>query len=136
MPVSTAMQLRTAQFNACVHDLAAAYCVRDSRTSSKGQTSATSARNAVYANMLFVELYLQVARTSHPPDYASIRNDSRTKNALRAMWSRAHYWLEKTKNERVLEVTSDPGYPHGIVEYRSWAMDKTRLSEIDNLLAP
>jgi hypothetical protein len=118
------------ELNAYTHSLASAYCTRD------GIQGSVSHRNGVYAMLLFVELSLRVGRTQYPAEHAAWRADPGTRATLFATWKRAALWLERTQGESALETFAAEDNPNGLVEYRAWATEPSRVAEIWGFLAP
>jgi len=104
------------EFNAYVHDLAAADCTRDALG-----FASTSARRAVFTFQFYVETYLAIAREEHPGTYDALVEDPGTRSAILTVWDRADTWLARTEGEEALSLDEEPA--------RSWV----RRREIDRL---
>ena len=89
------------EYNAYAHSLASRYCIRDQFSGS------TSARDGILTMMLYVELYLQIAREEHPDDYAAILADADTVDMILTVWDRAEYWLDISSVETSLGIDDD-----------------------------
>ena len=88
------------EFNAYGHSLVSRYCTRD--TLSPG--SSTSARDGLLTFMLYVELYLKIAREEHPSDYDAILADGAQVQVILDVWDRAEHWLAITESESSLGI--------------------------------
>jgi hypothetical protein len=109
------------EYNAYVHSLASKYCTRDALSGG----FSTSARDGILTMMYYVELYLKVARTNHPDDYAAIVGDPGHIEMILTVWDRAEFWLEVTADEPSLGINDDV--------IRSWTYDPENLMEIEML---
>lgn len=107
------------EYNAYTHSLASRYCTRDTIAGS------TSARDGILTMMLYVELYLQIAREDHPDDYDEILADADTVELILTIWDRAEYWLEVTANSPELGIDDD--------KIEGFVYDPQYLGEIDRL---
>lgn len=107
------------EFNAYAHSLVSVYCTRDT------VAGATSARDGILTFMLYVELYLEIAREVHPADYAEITGDPGTVDAILSIWDRARYWLDITEGHDELGIDDDM--------IRAEVFDAARLQEIERL---
>jgi hypothetical protein len=110
------------EYNAYVHSLASKYCTRDSLG---GGGFATSARDGILTFMYYVELYLKVARTDHPDDYAEIVGDPGHVEMILTVWDRAEFWLMVTADHPELGINDDV--------IRTWTYDPANLMEIEML---
>jgi hypothetical protein len=77
------------EYNAYTHSLASRYCTRDSL----GAGTRITARDGILTMMYYVELYLKLARTRHPADYAAIKGDPESVRLILTIWDRAEFWL-------------------------------------------
>ena len=109
------------EYNAYVHSLAARYCTRDSL----GSTRRISARDGILTMMYYVELYLKVARTNHPDDYAEIIGDPGHLEMILTVWDRAEFWLDITEGMTELGIRDET--------IRGWVYQADNLLEIEML---
>jgi hypothetical protein len=107
------------EFNAYTHSLASRYCTRDS------VQGATSARDGILTFMLYVELYLKIAREQHPDDYAEILADPPHREVILSIWDRAEHWLAVSEGSPELGIDDDFIAGH--------VYDPTNLDEIVRL---
>ena len=108
-------------FRPFVHSLATRYCTRDSLPPG----SSTSARDGILTFMYYVELYLKVARTNHPDDYAEILADPAHVTLILTIWDRAEFWLGLTAGNPELGISDDL--------IATWTYATDNLMEIDLL---
>jgi hypothetical protein len=103
------------------HSLASRYCTRD------GLRAGTriSSRDGILTMMYYVELYLKIARTQHPADYAAIINEPGHINLIRTVWRRAEFWLDRTASIPALGLNDQ--------RIRAWTYDPENLMEIERL---
>ena len=103
------------------HSLASRYCTRD------GLQAGTriSARDGILTMMYYVELYLKIARTQHPDDYAEIVGDPGHLELIRTVWARAEFWLARTASLPQLGLRD--------ATIRTWVYDPENLMEIEML---
>jgi len=103
------------------HSLAARYCTRD------GLRAGTriSARDGILTLMYYVELYLKIARTQHPDDYAEIVGDPGHVELIRTVWARAEFWLARTASLPQLGLRD--------ATIRTWVYAPENLMEIEML---
>jgi len=106
------------EYNAYAHSLASKYCTRDALGG-----SATSARDGILTMMYYVELYLKLARTTYPADYAEILADPGHVDAILTIWDRAEFWLDVTSTNPELGISDDT--------IATWTYDPSNLMEID-----
>jgi len=111
------------EYVAYVHSLASRYCTREDLTGG----FSTSARDGVLAFMHYVELYLKLARTEHPDDYAEIVGDPAHIELILTNWDRAEFWLAITESHPELGINDEM--------YEAWAYDPANLMEIEYLRA-
>lgn len=107
------------EFNAYTHSLASRYCTRDSIQ------GATSARDGILTFMMYVELYLQIAREEHPGDYDAIVADAPTVEVILSVWDRAEHWLAKSEGSAELGIDDERIETH--------VREPARLDEIERL---
>ena len=103
------------------HSLASRYCTRD------GLRAGTriSARDGILTMMYYVELYLKIARTQHPDDYAEILADPGHLELIRTVWARAEFWLARTASLPQLGLRD--------ATIRTWVYAPDNLMEIERL---
>ena len=75
--------------------------------------------------MYYVELYLKIARTQHPDDYAEIVGDPGHLELIRTVWARAEFWLARTASLPQLGLRD--------ATIRTWVYDPENLMEIERL---
>jgi hypothetical protein len=109
------------EYNAYIHSLASKYCTRDALS----QGMSTSARDGALTFMYYVELYLKLARTVHPDDYAEILADPNHLSPILTVWDRAEFWLAVTDATPSLGIDDDT--------ISEWAYAPDNVSEIDAL---
>jgi hypothetical protein len=109
------------EYCAYVHSLAAKYCTRDSLR----QGSRTSARDGILTMMYYVELYLRLARTMHPADYAAITGDREHIRLILTNWARAEFYLNLTGPLQSLGIND--------AMIRTFTYDPANLEEINRL---
>ncbi len=112
------------EYNAYTHSLASRYCTRDSLP---GGTRVT-ARDGILTMMYYVELYLKVARTNHPADYAAIKADPEHVRLILTIWDRAEFWLARSASTASLGIKD--------ATIRTWVYDPANKMEIDLLRTP
>ena len=103
------------------HSLAARFCTRDGLP--RGQR--ISARDGILTLMYYVELYLKVARTQHPDDYAEIVGDPAHVELIRTVWQRAELWLERSAPYPQLGLRD--------AQIRAWTYAPENVMEIEML---
>ena len=103
------------------HSLAARFCTRDSLP--PGQR--ISARDGILTLMYYVELYLKLARTQHPDDYAEIIGDPGHVELIRTVWQRAELWLSRSAPYPQLGLRD--------AQIRAWTYAPENLMEIEML---
>lgn len=81
------------EYNAYAHSLAVRWCTRDLLPSNQS----VSSRDGMLTMMYYVELYLALARTVHPGDYAAILADEGHRRMITLVWDRAEYLLRQTE---------------------------------------
>ncbi len=111
------------EYNAYVHSLAAAYCLRDL----KPPNIRTSARDGILTFMYYVETYLAIGRAAHPADYTAILGDPGHRRLILTVWQRAEHFLKKSEGDRSLGIHDDV--------IRGWVYDRARLDEIERVRA-
>jgi hypothetical protein len=111
------------EYVAYAHGLAARWCTRDLLP--EGQR--VSARDGVLAFMYYVEVYLEIARTAHPKDYAAIVGDAGARKVIVTNWDRAERFLRASAGERALGVHDET--------LRAWVYEPARLAEIAKVRA-
>jgi hypothetical protein len=109
------------ELNAYAHSLASRFCTRDLLAPG----TRVSARDGVLAMMLYVELYLGIAREKHAADYAAIVKDAGHRRLIVTDWNRAEYWLRKSMSFPAL------GIHDGQLE--AWVYAPPRLAEITRI---
>ena len=109
------------EYNAYTHSIAARYCTRDGLPA--GQS--ISARDGILTMMYYVELYLKVARTNHPSDYAAILADPEHLRLILTVWARAEFWLAKAAPIPALGIND--------AMIRTWTYDPANVMEIQML---
>ncbi len=100
------------EYSAYVHSLAARYCTRDGLA----MGTRISARDGILTMMYYVEMYLRLARTVHPADYAAILADPEHIRLILTVWARAEFWLNLStpfpslglRDATIRPVTYDP----------------------------
>ena len=60
-------------------------------------TYGTSFRDGAAAHILYLEWYLNRARTAHPTVYAKMKADPQWMKFVRFSWARVHFWTEASK---------------------------------------
>lgn len=103
------------------HSLAARYCTRDALRPGLR----VSARDGILTMMYYVELYLKIARTQHPDDYAEIVGDPGHLELIRTVWARAEFWLAQTASLPQLGLRD--------ATIRTWVYAPENLMEIERL---
>jgi hypothetical protein len=103
------------------HSLAARYCTRDGLP--RGQR--ISARDGILTLMYYVELYLKLARTEHPTDYAAIIADPGHVELIRTVWQRAEFWLARSAPYPALGLRD--------AQIRMWTYAPENVMEIEML---
>jgi hypothetical protein len=103
------------------HSLASRFCTRDSL----GAGRRISARDGILTLMYYVELYLKIARTQHPDDYAEIVGDPGHLELIRTVWQRAEFWLERSAPHASLGIRD--------AQIRAWTYAPENLMEITML---
>jgi len=103
------------------HSLASRYCTRDALRAG----TRISARDGILTMMYYVELYLKIARTQHPDDYAEIVGDPGHLQLIRTVWARAEFWLGRTASLPQLGLRD--------ATIRTWVYDPANLMEIEML---
>ena len=81
-----------------------------------------SYRDGAASHLLYLQLYLKVARTKHASLYAQWKADPTWQQWLRYAWARGHFWTDRSKK-----------YPHlGINDAAIWQRinDPANLDEI------
>lgn len=58
-------------------------------------TQGASYRDGAAAHLLYLELYLRVARTKHPALYAAWKAEPSWQHFVRLAWARGHYWYAR-----------------------------------------
>ncbi len=109
------------EYVAYTHSLASRYCTRDSL----GRGLRISARDGILTLMYYVELYLKIARTEHPDDYAEIIGDPAHVELIRTVWQRAEFWLERTASLPQLGLRD--------AQIREWTYAPENVMEIEML---
>ena len=109
------------EYNAYAHSLASRYCTRDSLASG----TRISARDGILTMMYYVEVYLRLARTNHPQDYAAIIGDPGHLQLIRTVWGRAEFWLNLSAQYPQLGLRD--------ATIRGWVYDANNLGEIERL---
>lgn len=66
-----------------------------------------SGTDGALAFAYYAELYLRVARTSHPSDYAAIKGDPAFQELLRLQWNRMHFFLALADEYPKLSIEAD-----------------------------
>jgi hypothetical protein len=84
-----------------------------------------SSRDGILTLMYYVELYLKLARTQHPDDYAEILADPAHVTLIRTVWQRAEFWLERSAPVASLGLRD--------AQIRMWTYDPANLMEIEML---
>ena len=69
-------------------------------------TTPTPARDAAVAELYYLELYLQVARTQHADVYAQLKASVGWLEFVRLAWARARLWDAKAAGSAMLDVAS------------------------------
>ncbi len=108
------------EYNAYTHSLVSRYCTRDALGG-----SSISARDGILTMMWYVELYLAIAREEHPDDYAAILADPAHLEVILAVWDRAEFWLDITKDHPELGINDN--------QIEKLTYDETNLAEIERL---
>jgi hypothetical protein len=103
------------------HSLAARYCTRDSLRPGLR----VSSRDGILTLMYYVELYLKLARTAHPADYAAIVADPGHVALIRTVWQRAEFWLERSAPFPALGLHD--------AQIRAWTYAPENVMEIEML---
>ena len=103
------------------HSLASRYCTRDSLRPGLR----ISSRDGILTLMYYVELYLKLARTQHPDDYAEIVGDPAHLALIRTVWQRAEFWLERSAPYPSLGLRD--------AQIRAWTYAPENLMEIEML---
>ncbi|MFI5300310.1 MAG: hypothetical protein ACHREM_19655 [Polyangiales bacterium] len=93
------------ELNAYINGLAAITAVGDQIT------SGISARDAVPAQLYWLELYLRVGRTNHPTEYAAMKADPNWQKFVRLEWARGHFWDVQAKPNPNLTISADTIWP-------------------------
>ncbi len=109
------------EYCAYVHSLAAKYCTRDSIQNG----GRTSARDGILTMMYYVEMYLKLARTLHPADYAAITGDREHIRLILTNWARAEFYLNLTGPISSLGLND--------TMIRTYTYDPVNLEEINRL---
>ena len=103
------------------HSLASRFCTRDGLPS--GQR--ISSRDGILTMMYYVELYLKLARTQHPDDYAAIVGDPAHVTLIRTVWQRAEFWIARSMPYPALGLRD--------AQIRAWTYAPENLMEIEML---
>ena len=103
------------------HSLASRFCTRDGLPS--GQR--ISSRDGILTLMYYVELYLKLARTQHPDDYAEIIGDPGHIELIRTVWQRAEFWIARSMPYPSLGLR--------YAQIRAWTYAPENLMEIEML---
>ena len=103
------------------HSLASRFCTRDGLP--PGQR--ISSRDGILTMMYYVELYLKLARTQHPADYAAIIGDPAHVALIRTVWQRAEFWIARSMPYPALGLRD--------AQIRPWTYAPENLMEIEML---
>lgn len=85
-----------------------------------------SGTDGALAFAYYVELYLAVARTTHPSVYAQIEGDASFRGLLRLQWNRMHFFLELAAPHENLSIHAD--------EIAKLVYAPENLSELEDVL--
>lgn len=95
------------EWNAYTNGFGASALFADCYEGTDGSGYATSAMDGPLAFAYFTELYLRVARTDHPDEYAFITGDESFRTLMLTTWDRMHFFLQMAEGNEWLKVYAD-----------------------------
>jgi hypothetical protein len=95
-------------FNAYTHHLYGDWAFLDLR----GAGSRQSSLDGIACFMLYLEIYLHLARTNHPEFYAKLAAEREWKELVLFFWARAYCLVQATRDIEGLKMDADVALDH------------------------